>query len=89
MKRMIVAAIICCLFLVPFRSAGADVFYWESEYNTLAEKLMMTEENLSDLEEKYEKDTKELEKQINELKKQVNELNSKVETLQLVIRSKN
>jgi len=89
MKKMIVTAIICCLLFIPFRSASADVIYWESEYNALAEKLMMTEENLSDLREKYDKDTKDLEKQINELKKQINELNAKVETLQLVIRSKN
>lgn len=89
MKRMIVTAIICCLLLIPFQSAGADVFYWESEYNALAEKLMMTEENMNALEEKYEKDTKALEKQIDELKEQVNKLNTKVETLQLVIKSKN
>ena len=89
MKRIIVPAIIGFLLLIPFRSAGADVFYWESEYNGLAEKLMMTEENLSDLEEKYDKDTKALEERINELKKQINELNAKVEMLQLVIKSKN
>ena len=86
---MIVTVIIGCLLFIPFRSAFADVIYWESEYNALAEKLMMTEENLSDLREKYEKDTRTLEDRINDLKKQINELNAKVETLQLVIKSKN
>jgi len=89
MKRVIYTVLTSFCLIIPFRSAKADVIYWESEYNEIVEKLSLTEESLSDLEEKYEKDTKELEERIKELKKQITELKAKVETLQLIIKSRN